>query len=173
MAHLSSRQASDSLEQLLTAMEPRISRILAHFSIPAPDGEDLLQDALLALVSKRNEIRDPELWLIGTLRNRCLLYWRVRRRRLYDAMDAALVEANAEPLPGDQARADLACDIETLVSKLPTRCRSIFHLRYRVGCENTEMARELGYCESSIRKITLRCLSALTKHLVAAGICEA
>jgi RNA polymerase sigma factor (sigma-70 family) len=173
MTHLSSPEASDSLERLLAKLEPRVNRLFVRFGVPTQDAEDLLQEALLGLVSSPEQIHNPEQWLMGTLRNRCLLYWRRRRRALYQAMDTALLEASAKPCPGDQERSDVRRDLEILVSRLPERCRSIFHLRYRVGCENSEMAQQLGYRAASLRMITLRCLSALTRHLVAAGYCGA
>ncbi|HEY9422460.1 MAG TPA: sigma-70 family RNA polymerase sigma factor [Thermoanaerobaculia bacterium] len=152
-------------------VQPRLKTLFARYRIPAQDTEDILQQALLALVYQRSSIRDPEAWLVGTIRNKCLLYWREHRRKLYEAVDAAVLEFMAEPMAPAQEGADLRRDLDSLLERLPERCRSLLALRYRQGYEPPELAERLGYSQSSISKITTRCLAALTRHLVTAGIC--
>jgi hypothetical protein len=48
----------------------------------------------------------------------------------------------------------------------------VLRLRFRLGYEPTEVARMLGYRESSIGKITNRCLAALSRELLASGLVE-
>ncbi len=151
-------------------VQPRLKTLFARYRIPSQDTEDILQQALLALVYQRPSIRDPEAWLIGTIRNKCLLYWRDQRRKLYEAVDAAVLEVMAEPTAPAQEGADLRRDLEILLERLPHRCRSLLALRYRQGFEPPELAQRLGYSQSSISKITTRCLAALTRQLVTAGI---
>jgi len=159
-----------SLEQFLAKVRPRLKILFARYRIPPQDTEDILQQALLALVYQRQGIRDPEAWLLGTLRNKCLVYWRDHRRKLYDAVDAAVLECMAEPLPPAQEDADLRRDLATAIERLPERCRSLLSLRYRHGYEPPELAKRLGYSPSSISKVTTRCLAALTRQLTAAGM---
>ncbi len=140
--------------------------VFARFRIPEQDAEDLLQQALLTYVRKRHTVRDPESWLVGTLRNRCLKYWRARRRSLYIAVDEALLESLATPGETSQERADLRRDLSTAMGRLRPRCRSILGLRYGLGCEPRETARRLGYKESSIYKLVERCLAALSSQLL-------
>jgi len=170
MSALDQRQVETSLEDFLKRVRPRLKTLFARYRIPPQDTEDLLQQALLALVYQRQNIRDPEAWLVGTLRNKCLLYWRERRRKLYDAVDSAVLECMAEPMAPAQEGADLARDLTSVLERLPERCRSLLSLRYRQGFEPTELAERLGYSQSSISKITTRCLAALTRHLVATGL---
>lgn len=159
-------------EQLLDQLEPRLKAVLARFRIPNQDAEDLLQQALLAFLCKRDGIRNAEAWLLGTLRNRCLMYWRGRRRRLYEAVDTSILESVAEPRRPSQEMADLCHDLDNILSRLPTRCQSLLRLRYRLGCEPPEAAQKLGYSASGIYKIIERCLAALTRQLVASGLVE-
>jgi RNA polymerase sigma-70 factor (ECF subfamily) len=161
---------SEWVEDLLRRVEPRLLGLFSRYRVPTQDAEDLLQEALLALVAKPDAIRCPESWLLGTLRNRCLLYWRKRRRRLYETVDATILELVASPETPAQERADVSSDLKNLISRLPERCRSIFRLRYGLGCGGSEVAAQLGYQESSIRKVTLRCLSALSRQLTASGL---
>jgi DNA-directed RNA polymerase specialized sigma24 family protein len=68
-----------------------------------------------------------------------------------------------------QERRDLLADLDSLIAKLPPRCRSLLRLRFRLGYEPPEVAEKLGYQVSSIGKVTTRCLAALNRELLAAG----
>jgi RNA polymerase sigma factor (sigma-70 family) len=146
-----------------------VKALFVRYGIPPQDTEDILQQALLALVYQRQAIRDPEAWLIGTLRNKCLLYWREHRRRLYEAVDAAVLELVAAPTPPAQAGTDLRHDLESALEQLPERCRSLLALRYQ-GFEPPEVAERLGYSQASISKVTNRCLAALTRRLLTSSV---
>lgn len=159
-------------EEFLKAVEPKLKRLLTVYRIPTDDAEDLLQQALLALLYQWERVRDPESWLFGTVKRHCLMYWRNYRRRIYSAVDSTLLELLSAPLPPSQERTDLICDLESLIDRLPRRCRSVLRLRFRLGYEPTEVAQMLGYRESSIGKITNRCLAALSRELLASGLIE-
>ncbi len=166
MSALDHPKTDDSLEVFLKRVRPRVKALFLRYRIPPQDTEDILQQALLALVYHRKAIRDPEAWLLGTLRNKALLYWRAQRRRLYEAVDSTVLEVMAEPLAPTQEDADLRRDLASALSLLPERCRSILSLRYRHGYNPAELAQHLGYSQGSISKITTRCLAALTRRLV-------
>ncbi len=159
--------ADASIEPFLKAVRPKLRAVFARYRIPPQDTEDILQQALLALVYHWSSVRDPQAWLMGTIRNKCMVYWRDRRRKLYDSVDASVLEWVAEPEAPSQERADLWKDVETVIEHLPERCRSLLWMRYRMGYETAEIAEELGYSPNSISKITARCLSGLTRELVA------
>ncbi len=162
--------AEPSLEDLLDRMQPRLRRILSRHRIPPQDAEDLLQETFLILVTKWGTIRNPEAWLLATLANRCIIYWRKVRGRIWDLVDSTLLELLAEAEAPAQQQADLRCDLETLVSRLPDRCRSVLQLRYGLGFSTAEAAERTGYCKSSIRKVTRRCLAALSTELLSRGV---
>jgi RNA polymerase sigma factor (sigma-70 family) len=163
-------EAESSLDEFLKSVRPRMKALFAHYRIPPQDTEDILQQALLALVYQRHAIRDPEAWLIGTLRNKCLLYWREHRRKLYDAVDAAVLEFMAQPMAPAQEDADRRRDLVMAIERLPERCRNLLLLRYSQGYEPPEVAKRLGYSLSSISKTTNRCLAALTRELASTGL---
>ena len=100
------------------------------------------------------------------------MYWRKHRRRIYSAVDSTLLEWLSEPIAPTQDRADLLSDLENLINRLPSHCRSLLRLRFRLGYEPLEVARKLGYQASSIGKITTRCLAALSRELLASGLAE-
>jgi RNA polymerase sigma factor (sigma-70 family) len=163
-------EAESSLELFLQSVRPRMKTLFANYRVPPQDTEDILQQALLALLYQRHAIRDPEAWLLGTLRHKCLLYWRERRRKLYDAVDAAVLEVMAEPMAPEQEGADVRRDLATAIERLPERCRTLLSLRYSQGYEPPELAKRLGYSPTSISKTTNRCLAALTHQLTATGL---
>jgi RNA polymerase sigma factor (sigma-70 family) len=158
-----------ALEEILARIEPKLKRILFRHRIPAQDADDLLQETLLIMVSKAGSIRNPEAWILATLANRCIIYWRRYRRRLWDQVDTAILELLADPEAPAQDQEELRIDLEGLLAELPDRCRSLLRLRYGLGCSATETADRMGYHKSSIRKVTHRCLATLTQRLLVAG----
>src|ERR1700744_6655193 len=96
MSALDHPQVESSLEGFLKQVRPRLKAAFARYRIPPQDNEDILQQALMALVHRGEGIRDPEAWLLGTVRNKCLLYWRGRRRVLFQGGDPAVLEGVAE-----------------------------------------------------------------------------
>ena len=148
-------------------------RICRRYSIPAQDAEDLMQQSLVALLDKQDEVKHPQAWLAGTLRNHCLMYWRRRRRRIYSAVDTAILETLAEPTPSEEHAIEFSHDLTQVLSRLPPRCRSVLELRYGLGYQPTETAKRLGYRTSSIYKILERCLAVLSRILTSSGLVTA
>jgi hypothetical protein len=75
------------LRRTLEADRPLLRSVLRHYRIPLEDAEDLIQDTLVLALMKWPQIRSLGPWLYGTLRHRCIGYWRKRRA-------AAAVEAH-------------------------------------------------------------------------------
>src|SRR4051812_50016291 len=95
MSMLDHPQVESSLEGFLKQVRPRLKAVFVRYRIPAQDTEDILQQALMALVYRREGIRDPEAWLVGTVRNKCLLYWRGGGGGDHEAGGAAGLRAGA------------------------------------------------------------------------------
>ncbi len=169
---LSENRAISSLtfDEFLERVRPRLKRVFSSWHVPPDDAEDLLQDALIALVFRWNQVRDPESWLTGTVRRHCLMYWRRVRRQVYLSVDAETLERLSPLESPQQEREDFWADLDDLIQQLPERCRQVLHLRFRLGLDPAEIARALGYQESSISKITNRCLTALSRKLAASRV---
>ena len=165
-------QDNESFEQLLGRVQPTLKQILGRYQIPPEDAEDVLQDAMLTLLYKWEEVIKPEAWLIGTLRRRCIMYWRSRRSRLYEAVDEAILELVAEAEQPSQDNVTLRQDLERTLARLRPRCRTILRLRYGLGLKPNEIAERMGYRQSSVRKVSNRCLAALVRELVEVGFLE-
>ncbi|RPH56616.1 sigma-70 family RNA polymerase sigma factor [bacterium] len=159
----------ESLDQLLRRLRPRLKQVLGRYRVPAHDAEDLVQEALISTIQKWDVIQDPEAWLLVTLRNRCVVYWRKRRNALYNSVDTAILELLSEPVNAPQERAELLWDLNNLLEELPPRCRKLLRLRYGLGFDSAEVAEKMGYHPSSVRKVARRCMAALTYQMVARG----
>lgn len=159
----------EGFELLLERVEPSLRSTLRWYRIPHEDGEDLVQQTFVTFLHKRAEIHSPEAWLRGTLRRRCLMYWRKRRRDLVQSVDTAILELFEETSGPTQEISDLRADLNRVLRKLPSRCRSLLRLRYSSGLSPIEAAESLGYQSSGIYKLIRRCLSAFSRHLVNGG----
>ncbi len=159
-------------ELFLAEVTPKLKRLLAAYRIPKADGEDILQQALLELLYQWEVVRDHKSWLFGTVRRKCLMFWRTNRRRIYSAVDATVLEWLSQPVAPSQERSDLLSELERLIERLPSRCRSLLRLRFQLGYEPMEVAQQMGYRPSSIAKITNRCIAALSRELVVSGLIE-
>ncbi len=157
-------------EGLLESCRDDMIRLLARYHIPQEDAEDLLQETFVALVFKWENIRNPKAWLLSTLRNRCSLYWRSKRDDLYDAVDAALLDAFATPLDPPQSQTELRHDLNLAISRLPSRYQDLLRLRYGLGCKSSEVAEQMGEGADEIRKLTTSSLVALTRELRRMGL---
>ncbi|HEX6902043.1 MAG TPA: sigma-70 family RNA polymerase sigma factor [Thermoanaerobaculia bacterium] len=161
-----------SFDHFMAEVEPKVKRLLTVYRIPDEDTENILQQSSLALLHEWEEVVDPESWLLGTVRRHCHMYWRANRRRIYSAVDAVVLEWLSGTLSPSQDRSDFLSDLESLIDRLPLRCRTLLRLRFQLGYGPQEVADKLGYSASSIGKITNRCLTALSRELLASGRAE-
>lgn len=159
----------ENVRDLLDRLKPKFRRILSRASIPPEDAEDLVQETVLGWIQKRRTVRDPEAWLLAGLKFKCMAYWRGRRRCLYRAVDQALLDVVCEPSSRPDEDLERSQDFKKLLAQISVRCRSLLDLRYKWGLRPPEVAQRLGYRRSSISNITRRCLTALTRELVAVG----
>lgn len=169
MATVDRPEFREPLNQLLLKVRPSLERVLRHYDVPPEDAEDILQDAQLTLLYKWDKVQSPEPWLIGTVRKKCIVYWRKRRGRVCEAVDAAILDLLAEPQRPTQPKRELSRDIQRVIVRLPERCQRLLRLRYGLGYGPSEVAEKMGYQPSSIRKITNRCLAALSRELMSVG----
>lgn len=158
------------VEILVQRLRPDIRKILARQAIPEDDAEDLLQDTLIALVFKLDQIRNPAAWFLATLQNRCRIYWRSRNDDLFEAVDDAILESLAGPQEPPQERAEIRHDLNVALSRLPERYRDVLRLRYGLGCKSSEIAAQLGYESEGMRRLTSQSLVSLTRELRKIGL---
>jgi RNA polymerase sigma factor (sigma-70 family) len=160
--------SSHDVTALLEEVEPEFRALLRRFRVPDQDMEDLVQDVLVNYLVRIDEIQIPRSWLLTSLANRCLYYWRRRRRNLIHAVDEAVLEQIAGASDQDQEQLELRHDLSCALDQLSPRCRDILRLRYGYDCTSPEIAERTGFRPDHVRQITSRCLSALTRTLTEA-----
>lgn len=166
----STRLAADqTLLRILPDLRPKLQAVLRRFRVSPVEGEDLVQESLLLLVQRWNEVESPEAWLLSTLKWRCIMHWRRQRRRLAQAVDQSILELLAEPLAPEQEKAALRNDIARALESLSPRCRSLLRLRYGLGLKPGEVAARLDYSPKSVGKLVGRCQLALCQRLLDLG----
>ena len=154
----------EPLERFLEGIRPRVKRVLRSYDIPPEDAEDILQEALLDAVRKWDTIQHMESWLLGTLGYKCSHYWRRQRSgrgMRVQAVDTAVLEELAQPQPPAQEREEVIHDLQRLMRGLGKKHQAALWLRFGLGLSTEEVARRLGYCSSSIRKLTTRSMARL------------
>ncbi len=156
---------AEPLEDLAKRLEPRLKRILARYNIPAQDAEDLLQTSLIATLRSWKTLNDPEGWLIKTMVNQCLMYWRGRKRRPESALDRQDLDFVCPPVPSPEDKIVDRWELEKHISTLPPICQRLLRLRYIYGFTLAEIAEMLGLKTTSIYGYSHRCLKMLSKNL--------
>jgi RNA polymerase sigma factor (sigma-70 family) len=156
-----------TLEERLEKLRPHLKRILRRYDIPLEDAEDILQEAFLDAFRKWETIRHKEAWLLGTVRFKCSNYWKKKRAECVQAVDLPVLEELSRPQAPAQELEEVRLDLLSLTRRLDKRHRAVLWLRFGVGLSTGEIARQLGYCPSSIRKLSGRCLARLQKWAAA------
>lgn len=159
-------ESGEDLDDFLQRMRPRLLQILRSSRIPSQDAEDLLQNTFAAAFARWGSVRHKEAWLIQTVRCGCWEYWRQHRlRRMVESVDPQGLDQFCEPQPPGQETAEAALDLRRLTRGLEKKHRAILWLRLGRGLSDSEVARSLGYCPSSVRKLSLRSLARLRKEV--------
>lgn len=156
-----------AVQGLLDSQRPRLLALFSRYRIPPDDCDDLLQQALLALVYQHHRVRAPGAWLVGTVRNCCRNYWTERSRQIYDAVDGSVLDTLAVEERSAQEESDLRRDLELLIDELPERSRQLLRLRFLWGYGPAEAAAALGYSPASVSKTTRRAFAHLARRLLA------
>ena len=151
--------------RLFERARPRLQALLKLYRVAPEDGEDVLQEALLALWRKRVQVKDCEAWLFSAVRMECLRYRRRVGRQIYSAVHEAALERLVDHGAFAGTALSLNEDLRELVRRLPARHRALIHLRYGLGLTPEETASRLGYRLSSLKKTTTRCLRTLRRQL--------
>lgn len=156
--------AHDDWRRLYEDLKPRASGLLLRYRIPEQDAEDVLHDALLLFLMKRPKVDDPSAWILATLKRRCGMYWRTKRRRLHRPFEPTLLEALAEPVAPGQYEAAFRHDLERAMGRLPEKRRRVLKARYLDGHTPAETAQLFGYRPSGIYKVLDRGLDGLARE---------
>jgi len=149
------------LAPLLARVRPKLASLFASYRVPEEDAEDLMQEALLSLVSCWPTVRAPEAWLVQTVRNLCYRYLRRKRYGPFESLDPVALEKVSSPVEPPQELAELRLDLQELASTLPPLNRRVLRMWFVEGLGNAEAAEKLGFRRESVRQNVRRSLKAL------------
>jgi RNA polymerase sigma factor (sigma-70 family) len=154
----------DALPELYERLRPRLRRVLHGYRVPPQDAEDLVQTTFLLAIAKWDELRDPEAWLVGTLKKRCILYW--RRRLVNEERQVQLSESDlaCSVEPRHDLR-DQLCDLGKAWHQLTHAQRNLLALRFLLGMSPQEVAQAMGLAHGSVRRTAYRALEHLRGEL--------
>lgn len=130
-----------------------------QYRVPKADSESIIHDVFVRFIRHHGSISDDAGWLVRSLRNACLNYWRDRKPT--EALPSSLANTSADL----NARVDLI----RLLGRITARCRRILWLRYVDGLTPDEIARKCaasaspGYGRILIHRCLAAARAALTK----------
>lgn len=168
MIELDEETWSAELGAVLEQVRPQLARLFGAYRIPAPDAEDLVQDALLGLVANWPDVREPCAYLVGAARHLCRFYVRqqIRQRARIAPADPDQLERLAGSAPSGQDERDALADVERLARTLGPRPRHLLRLLLGLGFDEDELARSLGGAKpASLRRARRRALTRLRELL--------
>lgn len=157
------------IEQIARRVRPEFVRVLRSFRIPPEDARDLVQNVYLKYLEHSHEVRHPTAWMVTTLRRECLHHLRSERRKLYEAVDEALLDLAGCPEACPQERDSLLSALAAKIRELGEKCRELLRLRYGLGFDRFETAEGLGVRPSSVGTLERRCLAQLSERVLATG----
>lgn len=153
--------SAEPIEDLAKRIHPRLRSILSRYGVPAQDAEDLLQTSLTVTLRNWHSLENPEGWLVRTLVNQCLMYWRSRKRRPEATVDWRSAENDAPRVASPEAWILDRRNAEQQLARLPRHCQLVIRLRTVYGFNAGEIAALLGRNTASVYCALHRCTKLL------------
>lgn len=152
--------------RLLVLLAPRLRAYFGRRLPDAADAEDLVQETLIAIHTKR-ETYDPGLpfspWVYGIARYKLIDHFRRRGVRRHVPLEEAGVLLDQTDTEAGATRADL----ERLLARLPARQRGLLEdVRLR-GLTIAEAAPRHGYTEGAAKVALHRTMKSLSASVAA------
>jgi DNA-directed RNA polymerase specialized sigma24 family protein len=152
----------DDLRSDLDLDEREIEALFARFRIPVEDAQRILDEVILALVTRREQIRSPRIWVQRTLKRRCVSWWRRRLRGFHRVFDRGVREVLTSPGISEDERDVIRGELRRWTAALAPRCRRLLRRRYGLS-EDVEV---MGSgAEGVPPRELLRCLAALMRRI--------
>lgn len=157
---------------MLRSLQPQLTRLFERFSIPASVAEKLLEDTMMVLVYRFEELARPDRWLVKTLRFSCLRYRREQRRRLCKAVDAEIREWLLDGDLSSEERSARQQLLSAHIDQIPRRCRHLLRRSFKLppvageALLRTPSAGSAPLSPLGPEDPTVRCLSQLVRVLM-------
>ena len=145
---------TDGFEQLVAAYQARAMRVAYGITRDWHLAEDVVADSFLALYQARSRLdpdRSPEAWLARVVANRAVSA--VRRRTALTRALMALVKQERRPAdPQEVAIGNLdAVAVRQVMAHCSPKDRTVLVLRYYLDLAPSEISRQLGWPEGTVK----------------------
>jgi len=118
------------------------------------EAEEVVQDAVLRLRDRWDQLDNPAAYLQRSVVNGCISI--IRRRGVAERVPA-------DPPPADVP--DRLVELRDVLLRLPERQRAAIVLRHVAGLDDVEIAEVLGLRRSTVRSLVARGLAAMQKEI--------
>ena len=168
---------SETIEELLTALEsPLLAyglRLVGQFSV----AEDLVQEAFMKLHAQFDEVREPKRWLYRTVHNLALNH--IRDAGKIVSLDLSSNEnaapptetADPQPLPDEQiVRLEGIGLVRLSLETLDERSREVVQLKFNEGLSYKEISGRTGLSTGNVGYLLHHALKAIAEELARNGV---
>lgn len=138
------------------------------YSVPLRDLDDVVQATFLLYWARRDEVQDPEAWMVATFGRQCLMYWRSKRASREEESGLEIEPASARGTSPERGLVSRLA-LKRALATLSERQRRLVCLRVLDGLSTSEAAAELGYSRDSIQQTLCRALERLREALESSG----
>jgi RNA polymerase sigma factor (sigma-70 family) len=147
--------------ELVTRLYARLRRYLAS-KVPAADAHDIVQDTLMTLLQKIGpEVREPERFAFGIVRNKLLQHYRRRTGVEFDSQAMSVHQWTTTI----GTRLALRSSFQSAMTHLNEVQQSAIELRYGEGLSLEEVAEVLGVSLASAKRYLKAGLATLQSTL--------
>jgi RNA polymerase sigma-70 factor (ECF subfamily) len=156
------------IEALLRDNGVSLRRSLRRFGLPEYLVDDVVVDALLAVVDKRRRdqpVLNPRAFLFRVARNAAV----DQLKRLHGSEMADSGAIDAAQVPDMIDAAELSEDLSEAISQLPDRQRQVIEFRYLRGFSVAETAQILGIAKGTVGPTTTAAIRNLKQILRSKG----
>src|SRR5467141_4372947 len=165
MAGLDGEAASHKalLEMLSSQLRAYFKGQLGRFNRGPVEAEDLVQEALIAIHTRRHTYDPSQLftpWVYGIARYKFLDYL---RRTKVSAADVPIDEAQELAVHDDSAHVESSLDLQRLLAELSPKARQAIQYVKLDGLSVSEAAARSGMSESAVKVSVHRGLKALAR----------
>lgn len=132
----------DPLYDLLQRMQPSLKQLFSRFRMPPEVVEKILEDCLMVLVYRHDQLAHPNRWLLRTVRFRCLRYWRQQRFEVCRKAQGAIRQWLDDETTGEPERQRRREELEGRLANLPERCRTLLGRLFHLGALESRSSAE-------------------------------
>lgn len=155
---------SDQFKQAIGPLSGELYQLAFHIMGNRDDALDIVQDLMLHLWQKRDQLREVvnlSAFCATSLKHLCIS--RLRQRQTF------MPDTEMPDLPDEPDNTFSECQLlsaQQLIDKLEEPTRSVMRLRYRAGLSTADIAMAMGMSHANVRQILSRTLRNFRKIIL-------